>query len=854
MGINNFFKVAAMIAIVAQMVVAQTEIWDGTTDIIWYNNNVDKDTFFISNGRELAGLAQLVNNPINDFANKTIILTNNIDLGDRNWTPIGNDVRQFRGIFDGNRHSISNLLIPSGNFAGLFGYVGIDGQIKNLVVNVSSINNATYAGGLVGYYASNKEIVNGVVNISNVIEGQYSGGIAGYASETITINNSYVKGNVFASTSLNFHYTSPPILWTPSTGLSFTGVKSDSCYSGGLVGYAKEAITINNSYAVSDVSASISVVSRASFGNFCFNSTTSLGHFTHTVYANAFVNVYLGGLVGYARQSIVIDNSYATSNISVSSTSQMQGEEYFSVTCNYICFANSYYHSRTGGLLGAGNNTITINNSYATSNFTFSEIVTFQSNRGNLRPLNYIGGLVGYTNSNANIANSYASKVITGGGSGTNHRGGIFGHWQSGTNTSVYYNSAGANRAAGIGSPAGVLGINSEQLKKQANFRGWDFDYIWAIDEDVSFPYLIEWKWLTSVGILGLDEQYEYIGNSIKPELKVRLKIDGTILNDGVDYIISYDENKNVSDGGTILIVGMGDYYGVISEIINFEITPRDLIVVEATAQSKVYDGTIFARITITGIDGIIGNDNVSVEDTIGIFADKNVGTAKAVGATLTLGGADAENYSLIQPTGLTANITRRPLVISLYPKIYNITLYDEVPNFAENLDFMSFATGDTRDVITGNININHSYQKGISPAETYTIRLSGVLAAANYDISYDNEGLLLIVSDGTTSIHSVEKFDRNHGIKFALNPVSEKAEIRIILPNNEIVVETKIAIYDNVGNVVLETAQRSDSISWGLTNSAGRNVANGVYLVVAEVRGMSGKIYAYSARLGIKR
>ena len=93
----------------------------------------------------------------------------------------------------------------------------------------------------------------------------------------------------------------------------------------------------------------------------------------------------------------------------------------------------------------------------------------------------------------------------------------------------------------------------------------------------------------------------------------------------------------------------------------------------------------------------------------------------------------------------------------------------------------------------------------------------------------------------------------QKHGIKLAVNPVSEKAEISIVLPNNERATETKIVVYDITGNAVFSTTAR-DNVSWDLRNTAGRFVANGTYLVIAEVKTRNGKIYTYSARLGVKR
>ena len=107
--------------------------------------------------------------------------------------------------------------------------------------------------------------------------------------------------------------------------------------------------------------------------------------------------------------------------------------------------------------------------------------------------------------------------------------------------------------------------------------------------------------------------------------------------------------------------------------------------------------------------------------------------------------------------------------------------------------------------------------------------------------------------NDGSASIFKPKKQDSRHGIKFTQNPVSNKAEISVVLPNNERATTTKIAIYDMTGNVVFSTTAR-DNASWDLRNSAGRFVANGTYLVIVEVKDRSGKVYVYSARLGVKR
>ena len=111
---------------------------------------------------------------------------------------------------------------------------------------------------------------------------------------------------------------------------------------------------------------------------------------------------------------------------------------------------------------------------------------------------------------------------------------------------------------------------------------------------------------------------------------------------------------------------------------------------------------------------------------------------------------------------------------------------------------------------------------------------------------------------DNITPIANVRRMDNRYGIKFSVNPVSDKVEISVILPNNEKSVETKIVIYDMTGNVVYSGASTGSAtggaIVWDLRNSTGRFVANGTYLVIAEVKDRNGRTHTYSARLGVKR
>ena len=94
-------------------------------------------------------------------------------------------------------------------------------------------------------------------------------------------------------------------------------------------------------------------------------------------------------------------------------------------------------------------------------------------------------------------------------------------------------------------------------------------------------------------------------------------------------------------------------------------ITPAPLTVSGTTAAGKVYNGTTAAALSGATLVGVLGSDVVTLgNDAIGTFATKNVGSNIAVTTAMTIGGASAGNYSLTQPTGITATIT--PYVLSL--------------------------------------------------------------------------------------------------------------------------------------------------------------------------------------------
>ena len=132
--------------------------------------------------------------------------------------------------------------------------------------------------------------------------------------------------------------------------------------------------------------------------------------------------------------------------------------------------------------------------------------------------------------------------------------------------------------------------------------------------------------------------------------------------------------DKNVGTGKSVSIGALsltgpdaGNYTPVAPVALSADITPATLTVTGVSASNKVYDATTIATLGGSPVVAALGSDAVGVGGTpFGFFADKNVGTAKSVAVGgYALSGADAGNYLLVQPSGLSAAITPATLQIT---------------------------------------------------------------------------------------------------------------------------------------------------------------------------------------------
>src|SRR5262249_22819079 len=137
----------------------------------------------------------------------------------------------------------------------------------------------------------------------------------------------------------------------------------------------------------------------------------------------------------------------------------------------------------------------------------------------------------------------------------------------------------------------------------------------------------------------------------------------GVIGGDTVGYVggSATFRDKNVGTQKTVTAIGLtlsgidsGNYTVNTTATAAANITPAPLTVSGATANDKVYDATTPTTLNTASaaLVGAISGDAVALgtSGARGSFADKNVGTNKAVSvAGLTIAGAAAGNYALAQ-------------------------------------------------------------------------------------------------------------------------------------------------------------------------------------------------------------
>ena len=261
----------------------ERELSSGITPVAgkFYNITLDKDKGYTDDGQGnytvtsaegLKNIAELVNNGDTDI---NITLDNDIDLSDINWTPIGDYYNPYTGTFDGKDKTITGLTVTgSDQYAGLFGYIGSGGTVKDVTleeVKIESNNDMSAVGGVAGRSYGTLENCSVSGSVSGSGTNSIAGGVVGYqtggsitgCSSSATVNAGGVAGGV--------------------VGLADGGATLTACY-------ATDNVTIESSGTGSYFAGGVVGINTVSTIKACYawGSVTGSGSGT----------VYVGGVTG----------------------------------------------------------------------------------------------------------------------------------------------------------------------------------------------------------------------------------------------------------------------------------------------------------------------------------------------------------------------------------------------------------------------------------------------------------------------------------------------------------------------------------------------------------------------------
>ena len=234
-------------------------------------------SYTVTSADGLMHVADLVNGGKTDI---NITLDKNIDLTGKGWTPIGTSFKNsYTGTFDGGGHTITGLTVTTNDkYAGLFGYIGNAGTVKNVVMEgvlITSNNGSSQAGGVAGFSRGTIEncsvsgSVSGTVYVGGVVGAQWGGSITG-CSSSATVKGMVDVGGVAGQTNSNATMTA-----CYATGNVTLEIASQNNIDvGGAVGF-NGGSRILACYATGNVTSTGSSTVNVYIGGFCgYNSTT----------------------------------------------------------------------------------------------------------------------------------------------------------------------------------------------------------------------------------------------------------------------------------------------------------------------------------------------------------------------------------------------------------------------------------------------------------------------------------------------------------------------------------------------------------------------------------------------------
>ena len=424
------------------------------------------------------------------------------------WSPIGNEVKPFTGVYDGNGMAISDLTIkrPITNYVGLFGHVsGKSCRLTNVFVSKASISGAAYVGAIAG--KADSISISGCRaggSVASTAKFAYVGGLIGgtyiskitncHYSDTVNGGPGISVGGLIGSS------TSDSIADCGVTGVVISNSVDVNSNVGGVVGYCcfsylnscNTQCTINDSGTWCKVGG---IIGYSLFNAFhpSIENCTSAGNITAKGGAN-----WVGGLVGETFGSGPIVKSKSSCAITGSLIGGLVGRNY-STTLNQCCATGTLTGNALQNTIGgiAYSNFFESGWNSITNCYSLCPIVVDVSDTNTV-----VRGLIASTDTGSlPVACYHAGPItLTGKPYSIKNEYGKYCFWDK--------EAAGKN----IYADSGLLsGFSTAQMKTQSTYANaaWDFATVWQIDPAINNGYpSFKWENTQNIGRAALPNRF----------------------------------------------------------------------------------------------------------------------------------------------------------------------------------------------------------------------------------------------------------------------------------------------------------------------------------------------------------
>ena len=280
----------------------------------------------------------------------------------------------------------------------------------------------------------------------------------------------------------------------------------------------------------------------------------------------------------------------------------------------------------------------------------------------------------------------------------------LYAQWTANSLMVTYDSQGGSTISNGSTSTGGTVSNPGNPTRSGYSFNGWfvassggsSISFPYTHGQTASFILYAQWTVVasptidpvtltsamsTTYGTASTEVSFITSGSNLNDNITVTAQVGYQVSTDNTTFGSSFSVSSGTTvylrfsatqvagsyDNATAVVLsstGATSVNGTTSSSGNI-VTAKALTISGISISNKVYDGNTTATISGTAAySGLVNGESFSVTGTpSAVFNNKNVGTAKPISVSGYT--APSVNYSITQPTGLTADVTAKALAVT---------------------------------------------------------------------------------------------------------------------------------------------------------------------------------------------